>query len=308
MSALCVDLFVAITHFQPRSTLSEACVLRSIPLHWSTGVVSGLGAQNTDHFLLALTLKLQDIIIVQAFNIHILVNRGIAGICHTDLLSLINIRCSLQAVNGCGKTFCRFYTVFLFISDSGNNSRLIMVAPEQSIPAAALFHFFLPGKQMLFQIMEAERLDLPFISGRIIHFQVMEAEDHGQLVRFRVGIADAVFQCGRRHFAYSYHIVIFSKGILVQLLKILVDFWSVCIETVSVPFQIILINVRFGDQIDHVEAQSLYPLFQPEVYSIINILTHLRVFPVQICLGYMEQMKVILICFRKVAPCVSTEF
>ena len=154
--------------------------------------------------------------------------------------------------------------------------------------------------------METEGLNLPLVSRRIINAQMMEAEDHGQFFRLRIRVSDTVLQCGGRHLSHCNHILIFSKGLPVHLPEEFMNPRAVCVELLSVPLQVILIG-PLGDQIDHVKPESLHAFFDPEVQDIIAGTPYIRILPVQICLRHMEQMEVILICLRQIAPCAPAE-
>lgn len=93
--------------------------------------------------------------------------------------------------------------------------------------------------------METERLDLPFVAGGVVDPEMVEAEDHGQLMGSRVGVTDAVFQSGGRHFADGNDVVISAEGIPVQLLKIFVDPGAVRIIFLSVSGQVVFIDPGF---------------------------------------------------------------
>ena len=94
-----------------------------------------------------------------------------------------------------------------------------MVIPEQRVPAAAGLHTQCPIVQNLLQLGKKERYLRPLLAVLVVHLQMVEAEHHVQLVVCRVGVAHAVFDTGRGHFAYGHGVIILTEGGAVQLLN-----------------------------------------------------------------------------------------
>ena len=68
---------------------------------------------------------------------------------------------------------------------------------------------------------------------------------------------------------------------------------TVRIESSSVSDKVVFQHVRLGDQVDHVEAEASDAFLFPEADDILEFLSHLRVFPVEVCLGDVKQVQVI---------------
>ena len=167
----------------------------------------------------------------------------VVRICHANLLALVNIRSSPQQVDKSPEHFGRLFPVFPVISKPGHNSGLIVVAPENGIPAAMLLHPLLPGLKQLLKRLQVWLFQFPFISIPVIHLQVVEVKAHGKLMLRWVRVADAVFQSGGRHLSHCHHAV--NAGIPHQLLQILVNSRPICVKAAAVSLLVVLKAVRF---------------------------------------------------------------
>ncbi|MNJ55273.1 hypothetical protein D3C77_507540 [compost metagenome] len=78
---------------------------------------------------------------------------------------------------GCEK-LGTFVPVFVVIRKSGKRARLIMIIPEQRVPAAAPLHADLPIGQQFFKLLKIIRLELPLLPIRVVHLQMMEVKGH----------------------------------------------------------------------------------------------------------------------------------
>lgn len=67
---------------------------------------------------------------------------------------------------------------------------------------------------------------------------------------------------------------------------------SVSIKTAAIADIVIFKNLRLGDQVYHIEAETLNALGLPEPQNILQFLTDFGIFPVQICLSYIEQVQI----------------
>ena len=68
---------------------------------------------------------------------------------------------------------------------------------------------------------------------------------------------------------------------------------TVCIKSSSVSDKVIFQYIRLGDQVDDIEAEASDAFLFPEADDILQFLSHLRVFPVEVCLGDVKQVQVI---------------
>ena len=119
---------------------------------------------------------------------------------------------------------------------------------------------------------------------------MMEAEDHAQLLFLGSGVADTVVQAGGGHLTDGGHIC--NACITNHFLQEFVDMTSVSIKTAAIADIVIFKNLRLGDQVYHIEAETLNALGLPEPQNILQFLTDFGIFPVQICLCYIEQVQI----------------
>ena len=152
-------------------------------------------------------------------HIHVLLDRGVDRVNHADFLALVHVRGAAQQVNHGCQHGCRLGTVTLNVTKTVQCARLVVVIPEQRVPAAAGLHTQCPIVQDLLQLGKTERHLRPLLAVLVVHLQVVEAEHHVQLVVCRVGVAHAVFDAGRGHFAYGHGVIMLTERGAVQLLN-----------------------------------------------------------------------------------------
>ena len=104
------------------------------------------------------------------------------------------------------------------------------------------------------------------------------------------GVADAVFQRGGGHLPHRDHAVDAARGD--QLLQVLVDVAAIGIEPPSIALKIILIDLRFGDDVDYIETEALDAFRLPEAQDVGHFLPHGRVFPVEVSLHNIVQVQI----------------
>ena len=165
-----------------------------------------------------------------------------------------------------------------------------MVAPEDSIPAILCLHAFLPGAEEFLQLHKISRHQAPLITILVVYLQVMEAEYHAQFLFLGSSVTDTVVQAGGGHFTNGGHV--FDTGITNHFLQEFVDMTSVCIKTAAIADIVIFKNLRLGNQVYHIEAETLDALGLPEPQNILQFLADFGVFPVQICLSHIEQVQI----------------
>jgi len=119
-----------------------------------------------------------------------------AWIGHTQLFALIHIRRALQKVQRRGEHLGRDHAVLAVVTKARDHPWLIVVAPEQRVPAAAGLHAHLPVGENLLELQEVEVSLHPLLQVGVIDFQVVEVEGHRQFFRRWIRVANAVFQAG----------------------------------------------------------------------------------------------------------------
>src|SRR5699024_12381341 len=97
---------------------------------------------NFNDLLIFQSFIFEHVIGVQTFNISVLVDTLKARVGHPKFLTLKNIRCTLQAMQGDRKHLGTSQTVLfsIILAEPGHDSRLIMVAPEYRIPAVTVIN------------------------------------------------------------------------------------------------------------------------------------------------------------------------
>ena len=196
-----------VRHRNPRPGIGKPAVLSRIPLHRGPAVVPGPGCQNLKRFFFGPAKISQNLIVIQALYILILPDGSIMRIQHSDFFSLVNIRRPAHKMNHACQHFGRLFPVYAFIPQPAGNAGLVVVAPEQCVPAVCLLHSKLPFHKQLLQPSIVRSLKPPFVPVFIIHLQMVELEAHRKFVFLRCRIPDAVFQRCGRHFSYGYQLL-----------------------------------------------------------------------------------------------------
>ena len=163
--------------------------------------------------------------------------------------------------------FRRLLPIGRFISQSAYNPGLIVVTPEQRVPAVPFLHLYLPLNKELFQLLIIRRHQRPFIPVLVIHFQMVEIKAHGEFLFLRRRIPDTVFDRRGRHLAHRHEIL--NPRIPHQFLQILMNMGAVAVKSPSVSQEIILHHLRLGNQIDHVKTECLYAFVFPEPQNLL---------------------------------------
>ena len=301
-----VDGLVVVRQTNPRSASSEARIFAAIPLHRGAGIISAALCNDVQRFFLGLVLPPQNFIVVEAFHIAVLVNGCEVRVRHAQFFALINVGGAAHKMDRCRQHFGTLFPIFSVTSKAAHRTGLVMVAPEQGIPAVVLLHSFLPGLEQLLQRHVVRRHQFPLLPILVIHLQVVEIKAHTQLVAVCTCVADAVFQRGGGHLAYGHHAV--NAACLYQLLQILVYVAAIGIEPPSVALKIILIDLRFGDDVDYIETEALDAFRLPEAQDIGHFFTDSGVFPVDICLHHIVQVQIPLAQPGHILPCRTAEF
>ena len=185
-----------------------------------------------------------------------------------------------------------FLPVLFVIAEAGDGAGLVVVAPEHGVPGASVLHALLPFDEETAQLIEIGIHQSPFLAVLVVHLEVMETEDHLELFFIRIGIAQAVVEGCGRHLADRH--IIRDACVAHKFLEILVDAGAVGVEASAVALEIILQDIRLGDQVDHIEAEAGDTFCLPEADDIFEFLADFRVFPVEVRLGHIKEMQVIL--------------
>ena len=300
-----VDGLIVIGGADPRRTGGEACVRAGIPLHRGTTIVTAALGDDVERFGLGLALAAQDVVVIQAFYIPVLINGGKVRIGHTQFFALIDIRRTAHEVDSGGQHLGTFLPVGRIAAKATHGTGLVVIAPEQRIPAVMRLHPLLPCLEQFFQGKMVGRHQCPFVAVLVVHLQMMEVEAHRQFMVARSSVSDAVFQRGGGHFAHRHHAV--DAACRHQFFQVFVDIAAIGVEATAIARKVVLIHFRFGNQIDHIKAESLDSLRLPETEDVGHFFPHRRVLPVQVCLCHIEQVQIPLAQLRHILPCRATE-
>ena len=301
------------SHPRRRGTETSGRRIRG-PLHRHTRIIASLRRHNLQRLLLAQAALTQHRVGVVRLHIHVLLDRGVDRVNHADFLTLVHVRGAAQQVNHGRQHGRRLGTVTLNVTKTVQCARLIVVIPEQCVPAAAGLHTQCPIVQNLLQLGKTERHLRPLLAVLVVHLQVVEAEHHVQLVVCRVGVAHAVFDAGRGHFAHGHGVIMLTERGAVQLLNTGVHNRGVGV--------LCLVHAAFGgveqllalaDDVNDVETETAHALLVPEVHDLKQLVAHNRVVPVHVRLGavvqvHVEQRSAVLIrVLAKAGPAGAAE-
>ena len=301
-----VDGLVVVHHADPGFAGGKARVGRSVPLHGGAAVVPAALLDDLQRLGGGLALLLEDLVVVQALHIPELADGGKVAVGHAQLLALVDVRGAPHHVGGGAQHFGALFPVPALVAKAADGAGLVVVAPEQGVPAVAGLHPLLPEGEQVFQGHVVGGHQGPLVPVLVVHLQVVEAEGHGQLVVVGVGVADAVLQAGGGHLAHRDHPLDAAGGH--QLLQVAVDVPAVGVEAAAVALVVVLEHFGLGDQVDHVEAEALDALALPEAEDRGQLGPDLGVLPVQVGLADVEQVQVPLAQAGHILPGRAAEF
>ena len=252
--------------------------------------------------------KFQLAVGIVRFDIPITADVIIIRIRHADFLALIDVRRSPQEMDCLRQHGGCLERIPLRITESAVGSRLIMIVPEQCVPSVSVRHPCLPLIQNSLQFKKIEWLIRPFFTIFVINFQMVETENHREFVSVRIRIKNTIFDSGRGHLADRDDILQRPERCLVQLTDVLMDDRSIRVEALFVASFTVDQRDIFAYQVQHIEAEALDALFQPEIDDFLQFLAHFRVAPVQIRLRDIKQMQIVLAGVPEWRPRLTAEF
>ena len=161
-----------------------------VPLHGGTGVVAGLGMDDGEGLLGAHAACRQLVVGVAGLDVDVVLDGQVGGVGHADLLTHVDVRRSAQQVDDSGQHGRGLDVVVHGISEAVDGAGLVMVVPEQGVPAAAGLHAQGPLVEDALESGEVVGDAGPLVAVGIVDLEMVEAEDHAQLTIGRVGVAD----------------------------------------------------------------------------------------------------------------------
>ena len=202
-------------------------------------------------------------------------------------------------MDGGREHFRGFLPIRFVIAEARDDARLVVVAPEERVPAAARRHLLLPVGKELLELVEVRRHERPLVAILVIDLQVMEAERHGEFVLRGIRVADAAADGRRAHLADRHHAV--DAGIVHKLLKIFVHVRAVRVVFAAVARRIVL-ERALADEVHDVETEPLDATRFPEAEDVLELFAHGGILPVEIGLRDVEKMEVRLVKTRYILP------
>ena len=187
-----IDGFMVGVHADPRLGLGEAAALARVPLHGGAAVVARMHAQDVVRAVLMQAAVTQDVEVIDALHVAVLVERGKARVGHADLLALVDVGRAAQAVDDRAQHLGRGLPVLALVAEARDHARLVMVAPEHRVPCVVVAHAGLPGEQDVLELVEIERYEHPFLIAHKVHLEVVERERHAQFTGVRACVLVAV--------------------------------------------------------------------------------------------------------------------
>ncbi len=247
-----------------------------------------------------LALRDQNVEVVGALHVAVLVDARKVSIRHTELIALVDVGRTAQQVHKERKHPGRLDAQRAVVAESRHHTRLVVVVPKERVPAAARLHTLLPRGKKTLQLPQVSRHELPLLAILIVDLEMVEREDHRELMVGRAGVAQAGVEGRGRHLAHGEHPV--DARLAHQLLQVLVDMRPVGVEAPAVALVVVLEDLGLGDKVHHVEAEGVHALLAPKAHDVGGLAANLRVRPVEVGLARVEEMQVPLTHARRPLP------
>ena len=198
-------------------------------------------------------------------------------------------------MDGGGEHRRRLVAVLVRVPEAVEGAGLVVVVPEQGVPAPALLHADRPLPQQALELRQVEVLERPLLAVLVVDFEVVEVEHHRQLVVGGVGVADARLDGGRGHLADGDGVGVLPEGLLGEPLQVGVDIGAVGVHRAVVgALGGVEQRLRLSDEVDDVEAEAPHSLGAPEVHDFGGLLADIGVVPVEVRLRPVEEVQVVL--------------
>ena len=160
------------------------------PLHGGACVVAGLGVDDGEGLLGVHAAGRELLVGIAGLDIDVVLDGQVGRVGHSDLLAHVDVRRSAQQVDDSGQHGRGLDVVVHGIGEAVDGARLVMVVPEQGVPAATGLHTQGPLVEDALESGEVVGDAGPLGAVGVVDLEVMEAEDHAQLTIGRVGVAD----------------------------------------------------------------------------------------------------------------------
>ena len=138
--------------FLPGVFINETRIACVIPLHRCPRIITPLESQRIHHFVVGQDPRFFDVlaVVVQGFDVAILVEAGEAYVRHTQFFALVDVGGSLVHVKDEAKCLCASRAQFFrgVVSPPGHDARLVVVAVEEAGPPTIAHDFFVASKDI----------------------------------------------------------------------------------------------------------------------------------------------------------------
>ena len=172
-----------------------------------------------------------------------------------------------------------------------------MIIPKQAVPSTSI-ELCLPLIPHFLELMEWKRSQIPFLLALLlIQTDMFELEHHGKFTAVRIAVKFGDLRSSTPGFTYRNQII--SHKCMCR------HFFYVFMKLRTIGCDLLIRH--FSHQINNIQAESTNSLIDPEIDNIPQLLSQLRILPVQIRLFHRKLMEIILFYFRYPLPCRTAE-
>lgn len=176
-----------------------------------------------------------------------------------------------------------------------------MILPVECIPTIIGIHEHLPPLKEVLQISEFPTTRLKLIIFAMVNVNMFEIEDHIDLIAVKLHRTEHLFLVSdERHLANTEGIVLLEN--LADTLEVLVQARAIGVPLVTpLPGRPRVLDRCIGEalflanEVDHVHAEPVAALVEPESHDIVHGLADWGVFPVEVGLLDRVQMQVVFL-------------
>jgi hypothetical protein len=184
---------------QPRRTVREAGVRRSVPLHRRARVVAADRPHRIEHVVRLLAGRDRLGEVVERLDVLEVLDAGERRVRHPELLALVDVRRPAVQVQHDAEQLRGGHPVLAVVAEARHDARLVVVVPVLAVPAA-LRQPRLPAPEDRLELRQAQRKDVP-LRRSLVDTDVLELEDHVDLAARRVGEQHGLLDGHARHLA-----------------------------------------------------------------------------------------------------------
>ena len=301
-----VDLRMVRVQLQPGRAGGEAGVGAGVPRHGRARVVAALGVDGRHHLgRVHAALLGGDAVHVADLDVLVVLDRREGHVGHAEFFALVDIGRALHAVQEGRQHLGRLDPVAPVIAEARHRPRLVVVVQVEAVPPL-LVEGVLPARHRRLQVAQVQRLQRPLavhVAADAVEVHVLELEQHVQRAGLGVRQLAALRDGGQRRLADGDGVVV-VQHLLAHLAQELQQARTVAgqreaglQEAVAHDGRIRQAAVgvpRLRDHVDHVHAEAVDALVEPEAHDVVHLGPQRRVLPVQVRLLAAEHVQVVL--------------